>query len=333
MEKIFLTILIAFCVGIFLSPLVITFAKKLKANQTIYEYVDMHKSKSGTPTLGGIIFIIAIIVSVFFVLDENSKLALITIVVMLAYGIIGFLDDFIKIKCARNLGLRPYQKIVGQLVIAIIIGVFVYKSNLVGTKIYIPFTTNLIDLGWGIIPLTILVFIATTNSVNLTDGLDGLAGGTSLAFIVSFLFVFYILISKQNLPSNVLLFEQKNLMLVCGSSIGALLAYLIFNCYPAKIFMGDTGSLALGGLISCICIFSKQTLLIPILGACFVASSVSVIMQVCYYKLTKKRIFLMAPLHHHFEKKGMNETRIAVIYIIITFIIGVGSVLTTLLIN
>ena len=333
MEKIFLTILIAFSVGIFLSPIIISFAKKLKANQTIYEYVDMHKAKSGTPTLGGVIFILAITISLLFVLDENSKLSLITIVVMLAYGIIGFLDDFIKIKCARNLGLRPYQKIIGQLAIAIIIGVFVYKSNLVGTKIFIPFTTNLIDIGWWIIPLTILVFIATTNSVNLTDGLDGLAGGTSLAFITSFLFVFYILLQKQNLPSNVLLFEQKNLFLVCGAGIGSLLAYLIFNCYPAKIFMGDTGSLALGGLISCLCVFSKQTLLLPILGACFVASSVSVIMQVCYYKLTKKRIFLMAPLHHHFEKKGMNETRIAVIYIIITFIIGVGSVLTTLLIN
>ena len=333
MEKIFESILVAFIVGIFISPIVINLTRKLKANQEIYEYVDMHSKKKGTPTMGGIIFIVAIIISSLLFVSENNQLALITLGVMTSYGIIGFLDDFIKIKFKRNLGLKPYQKIIGQFAIAIIIAVFVYKSNLVGTSIYIPFTSKMIDLKWGIIPFTILVFIATTNSVNLTDGLDGLAGGTSLSFIVSFVFIFYIMISRFNLPSNINLFEQQNLLIVGGGAIGALLAYLIFNCYPAKIFMGDTGSLALGGLIASLCIFSKTVLLIPLLGACFVASSVSVIMQVLYYKLTKKRIFLMAPLHHHFEKKGMNETRIAVIYIVITTIIGVGCIALTLLLT
>ena len=333
MEKIFVCILLAFMIGIFISPLIINLTRKLKANQEIYEYVDMHSKKKGTPTMGGLIFILAILIASLLVMGENNRLGLITIGVMLAYGVIGFLDDYIKIKMKRNLGLRPYQKIIGQLAIAVIISVFVYKSDLVGTSIYVPFTSILIDLKFWIIPFTILVFIATTNSVNLTDGLDGLAGGTTLAFVTSFVFIFYILLTKQNPPSNILLFEQRNLLIVGGGTIGALLAYLLFNCYPAKIFMGDTGSLALGGLIACLCIFSKCTLLIPILGACFVASSVSVILQVGYYKLTKKRIFLMAPLHHHFEKKGMNETRIVVIYIVVTTIIGVGGAILSLLLN
>lgn len=333
MEKIFLAILLAFCVGIFLSPIIIKLASRLKANQQIYEYVDMHCGKKGTPTMGGIIFIVAIIVASIVCFKQNCKLAFISLVVMLCYGIIGFLDDFIKIKLKRNLGLRPYQKIIGQFAIAIIVGFFVYYSNLVGSKIFIPFSTQMIDLKAWIIPFTILVFIATTNSVNLTDGLDGLAGGVGLAYITSFLFIAFVLIGKQNMPSNIYFFEQNNLLIVCGAGVGALLAYLMFNCYPAKIFMGDTGSLALGGLIACVSIFTKQTLLIPILGACFVASSVSVILQVISFKLTKKRIFLMAPLHHHFEKKGVLETRIVVIYIIITSVIGVGSILLSLLIN
>lgn len=332
MEKIFLSVLIAFVVGIIISPLIIKFARKVKANQTIYEYVDMHKGKKGTPTMGGVIFILAIILGSVFLFKGNFKLAIITLMVMLAYGIIGFLDDFIKIKCARNLGLKPYQKIIGQVSIAVIVGFFVYSSNLVGSEIYIPFTTIAVDLGWWIIPFTILVFLATTNSVNLTDGLDGLAGGTSLSFLVCFTFIFYFLLQQSNI-TGLQFIEQQNLLVVCGAGIGALLAYIMFNCYPAKIFMGDTGSLALGGFLSCLCIFTKQTLLIPILGACFVASSISVILQVVFYKLTKKRIFLMAPLHHHFEKKGVNETRIAVIYIVITSIIGIASILLTILLN
>lgn len=333
MEKIFICILISFMIGIFISPLIIHLTRKLKVNQEIYEYVDMHSKKKGTPTMGGIIFIVAILVSSLIVMGDNKKLGLITLGVMTAYGVIGFLDDYIKIRLKRNLGLRPYQKIIGQFAIAIIISIFVYKSDLIGTSIYIPFTDKLIDFKIWIIPFTVLVFIATTNSVNLTDGLDGLAGGTSLAFVISFVMILFILLTKQNPPSNILLFEQKNLLIIGGGTIGALLAYLLYNCYPAKIFMGDTGSLALGGLISCLCIFTKCTLLVPILGACFVASSVSVILQVGYYKLTKKRIFLMAPLHHHFEKKGMNETRIVVIYIVVTTIIGVGGGLLTILLN
>lgn len=332
MYEIFLSILIAFILCVIVSPLVIIFAKKLKLKQTIYEYVDMHNSKKGTPTMGGLSFLIAITITSLIITRASGVLANITIVVTLAYGVLGFLDDFIKIKLARNLGLRAYQKVIGQVAIAIIIGIFVYSSGLVGTDIYIPFTTISLDLGYFIIPFTILVFLATTNSVNLTDGLDGLASGTSLAFLVGFTFMFYILLSKFGYLPNILA-EQTNLLIVGGAGIGALLGYLMFNCYPAKIFMGDTGSLALGGLLSCLCIFSKQVLLIPILGACFVLSSVSVIIQVFSFKLTKKRVFLMAPYHHHLEKKGIHETRITFIYIVITSIISVSGILITLLLN
>lgn len=332
MDKIFSAILISFTVGVLVSPFVIRFAKKMKANQTIYEYVDMHKKKQGTPTMGGIAIILSLIVGSICSFRGDSSLAYITLLVTVTYGIIGFLDDFIKIVLKRNLGLRAYQKIIGQVSIAVIVSIFAYKSGYIGSEIFLPFSTIRFSVGWWFVPICMFIFIATVNSVNLTDGLDGLASGVSLSFLIGFTFIVFLIHTK--LASGMqaeLILEQQNLMVVCGAGIGSLLAYLIFNCYPASIFMGDTGSLALGGLISCLAIFLKQPFLIVILGACFVATALSVCMQVGYYKLTKKRIFLMAPLHHHFEKKGCNETKIAVIYITITMIIGVGGILLTLL--
>lgn len=332
MDKIFTAILVSFIIGLVFSPLVIMVIKKLKAKQNIYEYVDMHKQKQGTPTMGGIIIILSIIVSSFVCINKYNHLALVTLIVTFCYAVIGFLDDFLKIYNKRNLGLRAYQKIIGQLAIAIIVSVFAYKHIFVGSVIYIPFTTISFSIGWWFIPLCVIVFLATTNAVNLTDGLDGLAGGVSLSYLAAFVFIVFILLSRLGSTMQVeKYFENLNMLIVGGAGIGALLAYLIYNCFPAKIFMGDTGSLALGGLISCLAIFTGQPLLILILGACFVASCVSVIIQVVYFKLTKKRIFLMAPLHHHFEKKGVNENRIVVIYIVITTIIGVGGILLSLL--
>ncbi|MGN1208089.1 MAG: phospho-N-acetylmuramoyl-pentapeptide-transferase [Christensenellales bacterium] len=218
-----------------------------------------------------------------------------------------------------------YQKIIFQVAISLIISLFAYSSEFVGSFIYVPFFNIEIDLGILFIPFTVIVFLAVTNSVNLTDGLDGLAGGVSLSYIASFALIFYtIFASLKNFGINPLLLEEyHNLFFVMASAIGALLAYLLFNSFPAKIFMGDTGSLALGGLIACLNIFTKQTLLIPILGIMFVVSSVSVILQVAKFKLTKKRMFLMAPFHHHLEKKGMHETKIVAIYIIVTIMVGV----------
>jgi phospho-N-acetylmuramoyl-pentapeptide-transferase len=333
MDRIFLCILVGFFVSLVLSPLVIKFMKRLKANQIIYEYVDMHAQKANTPTMGGIIFILGAIIASFCCFRGSNKLAIICIVCFLCFGIIGFLDDFLKIHHKQNMGLKPYQKIIGQVAISVIIAVFAYQNSNIGSSVYLPFSQTLVDLGWFYVPFCVFVFLAVSNGVNLTDGLDGLAGGVSLAYLFGFVFVeFLILKFLPNFDSTVLA-EQQNILILCGGTMGALLCYLLFNSFPAKIFMGDTGSLALGGLIASVAICTKQILLIPILGIMFVVSCVSVVLQVCHYKLTKKRIFLMAPYHHHLEKKGIHESKIVVIYIVITIVISVASILTTLLIN
>ena len=287
---------------------VLLLCRKLKFSQTILHYVESHKGKSGTPTMGGLIFILAGVVSFAIFAEGESLFAWLSLAIMFAYGLIGFLDDFIKIKFKQNKGLSPWQKIFGQVGIAIIVGIFVYLK--VGTSI--DFFGSTINLGWGIIPFAIFVFLAITNSVNLTDGLDGLAGGVSAVYVLFFGAILTLSTVK----------EMQNLALVCFAMFGAIVGFLAINTFPAKIFMGDTGSLALGGFIASISIFSGKVLLMPIMGIMFVLSAVSVILQVAYFKKTRKRIFLMAPLHHHFEKKGVNENRIVTIYIVVTGIIS-----------
>lgn len=328
-----LALLVGFFVSLILSPLIISIIKKEKVGQVILNYVDNHQSKSGTPTMGGIIFIICIsIVPFIFFKTKALSLSIMVLVVFLAYSLIGFVDDFIKFKFKRNLGLKAYQKIIFQLAISIIISVFAYKNSMIGSTLVLPFSEKLVDLGWGIIPLNIVMFLATTNSVNLTDGLDCLATGTSLSCLTGFLALIFVLLGSTFSGLGGAYFaEVYNLQIIVSVSIGALLCYALFNCYPAKIFMGDTGSLGLGALIASISMTTRTTLYLPLLGIMFVLSSVSVILQVAYYKLTKKRIFLMAPLHHHFEKKGVHEVRIAVCYSVITLLVGILVVLLEIL--
>ena len=333
MSKLFLSVLIGFVVSLLISPLVIKAMRKLKANQTIYEYVDMHTSKKGTATCGGLIFLIGTLLAYFCVQSGSNQMALVSLVCFFGFAIIGFLDDFLKIKLKRNLGLKPYQKIVGQVAISIIIAIFAYTNVNIGSSIYLPFSQKTIELGFWYIPFCIFIFLATTNAVNLTDGLDGLAGGVSLSFFAGFVAIMLILLNVMPIYDGMLVEEYENVIVLCGAIIGSLFAYLLVNSHPASIFMGDTGSLALGGLISIVCIVTKQVLLIPILGIMFVVSVVSVILQVLHFKRTKKRIFLMAPFHHHLEKKGLHETKIVVIYITITLMISVVGILATILIN
>ena len=314
-----LAFLISLIVALILGPIVIALSKKLKASQTVLEYVKEHSGKSGTPTLGGIIFILASMMSLCF-FSKNYTLAMLALASMLAYGILGFLDDFIKIRYKQNLGLKPYQKIIGQVGIATILAFFCYYSNLVGTSVYVPFVKSTIDLGWFIIPFIILVYLAVTNSVNLTDGLDGLATGVSISYLLGFLTLLFLY--EKIAPSQEIAGELGNLILLCVCVIGALIGFMGYNVFPAKIFMGDTGSLALGGLIASLAVFSRLDLYIPLLGIMFVVSAVSVIMQVAHYKRTKKRIFKMAPLHHHFQQCGVHENRITLVYIIITIIMS-----------
>lgn len=199
---------------------------------------------------------------------------------------------------------------------------FLYRSEIISNEIKIPFSNVTLDLGLFIIPFVILVFLATTNSVNLTDGLDGLAGSVSLIVFVAIGVInsFYLNANITNF-SNEYIMQMQNLNSICLCVAGAIFAFLIFNFHPAKIFMGDTGSLALGGLMAVVCVFNGLSLYIVLLGVMFVWSSISVILQVLHFKRTKKRIFLMAPFHHHLQHKGMHETKIVFIYIVITVIV------------
>ena len=306
--KFILCALTSFVFAILLAPFVIQTCKKLKAGQNILHYVDKHLAKQGTPTMGGFIFLIPLIVGLLFLLPENRFPALFLVIVTFSYALLGFLDDFIKVHFHHNEGLKPYQKIIGQFGLALIVGLYIYFSG----NTILNFFGLEFDIGIFAIPLVILVLLATTNSVNLTDGLDGLAGGVSLSYIT----IFGLILT--------LLSGQENLAMLCFALSGALAGFLVFNVYPAKIFMGDTGSLALGGFIGTVAVLSGLEFILPIMGIMFVLSALSDIIQVLHYKRTKKRIFLMAPLHHHFEQKGVHENRIVFVYIIITTVVSLG---------
>ncbi len=306
MLKYYMAFLLALVLGAILAFPVLKLCKKFHLSQTILHYVDKHSGKSGTPTMGGLIFIFAIILSSIFFLQGQIGGAAIALATMLGYGLLGFLDDFIKVKFHKNEGLKPYQKIIGQVGISLIIALYVYFNK--GGKL--EFFGLDIDIGVFIIPFIIFFFVAVTNSVNLIDGLDGLAGGVNAVYFLFFGIILALL-------------GQTQYALISFAAVGALLAFLIVNCFPAKIFMGDTGSLALGGLMAAVAALSGTELLMPILGFMFVITAFSDILQVLHYKRTHKRIFLMAPLHHHFEKKGVHENRIVLVYILITLVLGV----------
>lgn len=322
-------VFVAFFITLLFAPIVFKFVKRLKANQPILNYVKSHQSKSGTPTMGGLMFLFGVLATfLMFANYEYVKYSLICLCCFVGFGLVGFLDDYIKIKYNHNEGLKPYQKVIGQVGVAVIVSVFCYLDTNIGGEIVIPFTNNVINIGWWIIPFCIFVFIAISNSVNLTDGLDGLASGVSVSYLTNFAIIIGIVLSAFmfNGENLIIINEYKNLLLLIGSVIGALLAFISLNFYPAKIFMGDVGSLSIGGLIAGLVAVTKFYLLMPILGVMFVVSAVSVIIQVVYYKLTHKRVFLMAPLHHHFELKGCYETKIVVIYILITIITGLTCI-------
>lgn len=308
MKVIFISMSAAFAATFILMLIILPVLRRLKAGQYILGYVKEHKSKSGTPTMGGLAFIAAIIIVSLCMCGLQTAEINLTVSITAGFAIVGFLDDFLKIYRKENEGLKPYQKIFFQTAISTVAAMYCYVNGI--TSIYIPFCGGFkADIDWGIIPLIILVFTATVNCVNLTDGLDGLAGGTSCAYLI----VFGLLLS----------FQGVNYAPVAFIGAGALAAFLIFNTNRAAVFMGDTGSLALGGFISCLAVFTENTLYIPIMGIIFVISGISVIVQVIYYKRTRKRVFLMAPVHHHFQMKGFTECKIAYVYAAITAFVGI----------
>lgn len=313
-RSLIVVILLGFLFSALLGPVLIPILIKIKAGQSIrQDGPKSHQIKQGTPTMGGFIFILAAVTATMMVSGMDESL-LVAFFGFLSFAAIGLIDDYIKVVLKRPLGLRAYQKIIMQVAAAAGLLILAQQSNLLPKEIYIPYGRVMVDFGWWMLPFLILVIVGTANSVNLTDGLDGLAAGTMV--IVS---GFFSLICWHLGLTSLAWFS--------GALSGACLGFLVFNIYPARVFMGDTGSLALGGALSAIGIISNMTLLIPIVGGIFVAETLSVILQVAGYKLTGKRLFKMSPLHHHFELSGWSETRVVTIFWGITLVMCLVGIL------
>ncbi len=301
-------ILIAFTANIILCPIIIPMLIKLKLGQNVrHDGPQTHLKKSGTPSMGGVMILLSfLITSLFFVYNNNDGIAV--ILVTLGFGLVGFADDFIKVVKKRSLGLRAIEKIICQLVIT---GFFVAYLLLFTDNplvVYIPFSKgSMISLGVLFIPFVFLVMLGTVNSVNLTDGLDGLASGVTVLVATFFLFAS--------------LGQGNGTLPVVGAAVGSLLGFLLFNSYPARVFMGDTGSLALGGFIASVAMILKMPLFIPIVGMIYFIEALSVMIQVGYFKLTKQRFFKMAPIHHSFELSGWSETKIVTLFYVVTAVV------------
>lgn len=311
--------------GLFFIPML----KRLKFGQSERDLgPKSHLEKAGTPTMGGLIFLLGILVSTLCMTSMANELTIPALLITFGFALIGFLDDFLKVRNHNTDGLRAYQKIIGQFGIALVLALFAYRNPMIGSKIYLPFFNAEWDLGIFYIPFIVFVTVGTVNSVNLTDGLDGLAAGTTSVYAIAMSVTFAFLSYAALVPSGMgqakltqLGAQLSSMGSFAAAVAGGCLGYLYYNAYPAKVFMGDTGSLALGGAVACMAVFSRAVILLALMGICFMASAVSVILQVGSYKLRHgKRIFRMAPLHHHFELGGMSETQIVCMYMLVTLI-------------
>jgi len=293
--------------GVFILPLL----RRLKFGQSIRdEGPNWHKKKSGTPTMGGLMFIGSFLMVTPFVIRNTGAAAVAVCAVL--FGIIGFCDDYIKVVKKRNLGLTATQKFLAQLLVTVAFILFLLYNGWLDTKIIIPFIMRPLDLGILFIPFSAFVLLAFVNGVNLTDGIDGLAGFVTLA-VTLFLSI------AALMQGNV------SLCLTCLAAAGGILGFLLFNVHPAKVFMGDTGSLFLGGLVAAAAILMRHELLLVLCGIIYVAETVSVVLQVASFKLTGKRIFKMSPIHHHFEMCGWDEVKIVSVFTAVTIIACVIS--------
>lgn len=314
-------IVISSIIVLVLGPVIIPLLKRLKVGQSIREEgPKSHMQKSGTPTMGGIMIILGIIIG-SLTSGFYTKEVWAMIFFIVGFGLIGFIDDYIKIVLKRNLGLRAYQKILGQLIFAILLSIYGAKYSIDGTRLLIPFMNIYIDLGLFYIPFTVFVVLGIVNSVNLTDGLDGLASGITL-IVMAALSLITASYSKIN-------YDFYGISIVSAAASGACLGFLKYNAHPAKVFMGDVGSLALGGAVASAVVITNLTLLFPIIGGIYLAEVMSVTLQVISFKTTGKRIFRMSPLHHHFEEGGWKETKVVAVFWFTTVLlafIGIYSV-------
>lgn len=292
-----LALLIAGLITLLMGPVLIPFLTRLKVGQNIREDgPQRHLKKAGTPTMGGIMIVTAVMAATF-IMAGNSGEAIAAVVIMLAFGAVGFWDDYIKVVLKRSLGLRAREKLGLQLLIGLAFALLLLYYFQRGTYVVVPFSGYEWDLGLAYIPFLILVLMATTNTVNLTDGLDGLASGVTFFVALAFALV-------------CLMTSHYQLTLFCGALAGGCLGFLFFNRHPARVFMGDTGSMALGGAVAAVAAFTHSELFLLLLGGVYVLEGLSVILQVISFQTTGRRILLMAPLHHHFELKGWPEKKV-----------------------
>ena len=304
--QVVISVLISFGISVILGPVIIPFLRKLKMGQTErVEGVQSHLKKAGTPTMGGIIFLIAAVVTALFYVKDYPKVIPV-LFLTLGFGIIGFLDDYLKVVLKRSDGLLPWQKFLLQVVVTGIFAYYLIHYTDISLSMRIPFwPDHYLNMGWLAVPVLFFAVIGTVNGVNFTDGLDGLA--SSVTLIVA---VFFTVVSIG---------VQGGVEPMTGAVVGGLMGFLLFNVYPAKIFMGDTGSLALGGFVAGTAYVLEMPLFILLVGLIYLVEVLSVMIQVSYFKATHgKRIFKMAPIHHHFELCGWSETRVVAVFSVIT---------------
>lgn len=322
----------AMVISVLIGPWCISFLHRIKCGQYILSDVKAHAAKAGTPTMGGLLIMLTVLVSILLWSDLSNRYVWQCMLVFLGYGIIGFWDDMTKLRHHQNKGISPKAKMLGLIIVASVAMWLLQTDPSYTTKLYIPFAKGWTpDLGVFYFPFGVFVMVASSNAVNLTDGLDGLAiGPTVLAGAVFAIFIY--------ITGNARLTQYLYLPYIpgvgevtvfCGAFIGAGLGFLWFNAYPAQVFMGDVGSLSLGGTLGFLALLCNQELIMVVVGGIFVAETLSVILQVSYFKWTHgKRIFRMAPLHHHFELKGIPESKIIIRFWITSIILGLVALST-----
>ena len=305
-NTVFMPVLIAFVISVILGPVIIPVLRRLKMGQTEREDgVQSHLKKAGTPTMGGVIILLSVVITSVFYIKDYPKIIPI-LFVTLGFGLIGFLDDYLKVVMKRSDGLYPKQKMALQIVVTAVFAFYMVKFTDVSLAMLIPFSGGkYLDIGWLAIPLLFFAVIGTVNGVNFTDGLDGLA--SSVTVLVATFFTVVAIGTESGIEP------------VTCAVVGALLGFLLFNVYPASVFMGDTGSLALGGFVASTAYMLQMPIFIIIVGLIYLVEVLSVMIQVTYFKKTGgKRIFKMAPIHHHFELCGWSETRVVAVFTVVT---------------
>lgn len=301
-------VLISFVLSVIMGPIVIPMLRKMKMKQTErVEGVESHLQKAGTPTMGGVMILASIVVTSLFYVKDYPKIIPI-LFVTLGFGLIGFLDDYLKVVLKRSDGLLPWQKMALQIVVTAVFAFYLVNYSNVSLTMKIPFWSgHYLNLGWFAVPVLFFAVIGTVNGVNFTDGLDGLA--SSVTLIVAVFFTVVSLGMKSGVEP------------ITCAVVGSLMGFLLFNVYPAKVFMGDTGSLALGGFVAGVAYAMQMPLFIILVGLIYLVEVLSVMIQVSYFKATHgKRIFKMAPIHHHFELCGWSETRVVAVFSVVTAI-------------